>query len=41
MTAKALGAAEAGLVEDVRGAAELIEPWFRARAAFLHPMNGF
>jgi hypothetical protein len=34
-------AAEAGLVEDVRGAAEVMEHWFRARPAFLMPMNGF
>ncbi|MFN8588460.1 MAG: GNAT family N-acetyltransferase [Candidatus Eisenbacteria bacterium] len=34
-------AAEAGLVEDARGAAELIEPWFRSRPAYLFPMNGF
>lgn len=35
------GAAEAGLVDDARGAAEMIEPWFRTRPAFLYPMNGF
>ncbi|MCC6649593.1 MAG: GNAT family N-acetyltransferase [Candidatus Eisenbacteria bacterium] len=34
-------AVESGLVEDARGAAELIETWFRARPAFLYPMNGF
>jgi predicted acetyltransferase len=34
-------AAEGGLVEDTRGAAALIEPWFRARPVFLHPMNAF
>ena len=34
-------AAETGLVEDVRGAAEALEPWFRARPAFLMPMNAF
>jgi predicted acetyltransferase len=34
-------AAEGGLVEDARGAAELAESWFRARPAFLHPMNAF
>ncbi len=34
-------AAEAGLVEDVRGAAELLEQWFRSRPVFLMPMNGF
>ncbi|HTR96464.1 MAG TPA: GNAT family N-acetyltransferase [Candidatus Acidoferrales bacterium] len=34
-------AAEGGLVEDARGAAAMLEPWFRARPAFLHPMNAF
>jgi hypothetical protein len=34
-------AAETGLVEDVRGAAETLEPWFRARPVFLMPMNAF
>ncbi len=34
-------AAEGGLVEDARGAAEMAESWFRARPAFLHPMNAF
>ena len=34
-------AAETGLVEDVRGAAAVIESWFRARPVFLMPMNGF
>ncbi len=34
-------AAEAGLVEDARGAAELAETWFRARPAYLFPMNAF
>jgi predicted acetyltransferase len=34
-------AAEAGLVEDQRGAAAMIESWFRARPAFLFPMNAF
>ncbi len=34
-------AAETGLVEDVRGAAETMENWFRARPVFLMPMNGF
>jgi predicted acetyltransferase len=34
-------AAEGGLVEDARGAAELLEPWFRARPAYLYPMNAF
>ena len=34
-------ALEAGLVESTRGAAELVEPWFRGRAVFLMPMNAF
>jgi predicted acetyltransferase len=34
-------AAECGMVEDARGAAELAESWFRARPAFLHSMNAF
>ena len=34
-------AAEAGLVESTRGAAEVLEPWFRGRAVFLMPMNAF
>ena len=34
-------AVEGGLVEDVRGAAEMLEAWFRARPAFLYPMNAF
>ena len=36
-----LSAAEAGLVESTRGAAEILEPWFRARAVFVMPMNAF
>lgn len=40
-TLSPIAAAEAGLVDDARGAAALIEPWFRGRPAFLHPMNGF
>lgn len=34
-------AAEAGMLEDQRGAAALIETWFRTRPVFLMPMNGF
>jgi len=34
-------AVERGLVEDQRGAAALVEPWFRTRPVFLMPMNGF
>ncbi len=40
-TLSPMRAAEAGLVEDVRGAAELLEPWWRSRPVFLHPMNAF
>ena len=36
-----LVAAERGMVEDLRGAAALVDPWFRARPVFLMPMNGF
>jgi predicted acetyltransferase len=34
-------AAEGGLIEDTRGAAEMVEPWFRGRPAFVYPMNAF
>jgi predicted acetyltransferase len=34
-------AAELGLVESVRGAAELAETWFRTRPAFLYQLNAF
>jgi predicted acetyltransferase len=34
-------AAECGLLEDQRGAAALIDGWFRTRPVFLMPMNGF
>ena len=34
-------AAETGMADDVRGAAEVVEPWFRARPVFVHLMNGF
>lgn len=34
-------AVEAGLAHDVRGAAEILDHWFRARPAFVMPMNGF
>ncbi len=34
-------AAEIGLAYDARGAAEHMEPWFRARPAYLFPMNAF
>ena len=36
-----VSAVEAGLVESTRGAAEILEPWFRARAVFVMPMNAF
>ncbi len=35
-----LRAAESGLIGS-SGGAEVIEPWFRGRAAFLYPLNGF
>ncbi len=34
-------AAEAGIVEAVSGADEIMDGWFRARPAFLYPLNGF
>lgn len=34
-------AAEAGLVADVRDGAAIVESWFRARPAFVHPFNAF
>jgi len=34
-------AVEIGLVESANGAAERVESWFRAPAAFLMPMNAF
>jgi predicted acetyltransferase len=34
-------AAETGLLESAHGGAELVEPWFQARAVFLMPMNAF
>lgn len=34
-------AAEAGLVADVRDGAAIVESWFRARPAFIHPFNAF
>lgn len=34
-------AAEAGLVESVGGADEVVDGWFRARPAFLYQLNGF
>ncbi len=34
-------AAEAGFVEASGGADEIVDPWFRARPAFLYQMNGF
>ena len=39
-TLPATGAAAAGLVEST-GGAEVVEPWFRAKPAFLYPMNVF
>jgi len=34
-------AVEAGWLASVNGAAELVEPWFRARSVFVMPMNAF
>jgi hypothetical protein len=34
-------AAEVGLVSSAGGAAEIVEPWFRARPVFLHHFNAF
>jgi predicted acetyltransferase len=34
-------AVEVGLAHEVRGAAELLDHWFRARPVFVMPMNGF
>jgi predicted acetyltransferase len=34
-------AAEIGLASSSDGAAELLEPWFRARPVYLHPFNAF
>jgi predicted acetyltransferase len=34
-------AAEAGLASSSGGAAEIVEPWFRQRAAYLHQLNAF
>ena len=34
-------AAEIGLLESANGAAERVEPWFRAPAVFVMPMNAF
>jgi predicted acetyltransferase len=34
-------AAEAGLLESLHGAAERVEPWFRARDVSVMPMNAF
>ena len=39
-TLSATGAAAAGLIES-SGGAEVVEPWFRAKPAFLYPMNVF
>jgi len=34
-------AAEVGLIESSNGAAEIVEPWFHARPAYLHHFNAF
>ena len=40
-TLSASRAAEVGLVGSTGGAAEIADPWFRARAAFLYQFNAF
>jgi predicted acetyltransferase len=40
-TLSPVAAAEHGLIEAGSGAAEIVEPWFRARPAFLHSLNVF
>jgi predicted acetyltransferase len=40
-TLSPVAAAECGMVESQRGAAELAEAWFRARPVYLYPMNAF
>ena len=40
-TMSPLRAAEVGLVDDAGGAAEIVDPWWRARAPFLHQFNAF
>jgi len=40
-TLSPVAAAEHGLIESGSGAAEIVEPWFRARPAFLHSLNVF
>ena len=39
-TLSATGAAAAGLIES-SGGAEVVEPWFRAKPAYLYPLNVF
>jgi len=34
-------AAEIGQIASTGGAAEIVEPWFRTRPAFLYQMNAF
>ena len=40
-TLSPVAAAEHGLIESASGAAEIVEPWFRARPPFLHSLNVF
>jgi predicted acetyltransferase len=40
-TLSPVAAAEHGLIESAAGAAEIVEPWFRARPAFLQSLNVF
>jgi hypothetical protein len=34
-------AAEVGLIESISGGADIVEPWFRTRPAFLYQANAF
>ena len=40
-TVSPLRAAEMGLIESTNGGADVVEPWFRTRPAYLYQMNGF
>ena len=40
-TLSPVSAAAHGLIDSTSGAAEIVEPWFRARPAFLHSLNVF
>lgn len=40
-TVSPIRASEMGLIESTNGGAEVVEPWFRTRPAFLYQMNAF